>query len=162
MNNKIIILILLLKIPLSLEACQCRQGINKNFFKNLSEFEIIVSGLIFRDEADHAFLKVIKNYKGNIDKSDTIRLWEGGLDCTEIFMEETNKILILGLNKENNTQFNNIYSSPACVTSILVLKKDKVMVEQGVANIHLKSPTICFLTRKMKLNKFENKLNNKI
>lgn len=144
-------------------GCSCRQSTSSYFLKQVKDFHAIVEGKFYRDgNSGQGFLIIDQIYKGAIPK-DTIQLGEGGLDCTEVFMEDSGRTLVLGLHKSQyESGPSNTYSALSCVTSVLVLNKNKVDSKTKFYNLHIRRPRISLFSTEMRKDKFVRKIKQRL
>jgi hypothetical protein len=108
-----------------------------------------------------SYLILNKVYKGNF-ATDTVKIAQGGNDCTEAFMENPGVTLLLGLYKSAFTSPPNHYSAPSCATSVLVVNNDSVDAKTKFYNLQVRRPRIGFLYTEMRKDTFERKVNRRL
>jgi hypothetical protein len=143
-------------------GCTCRHSIGSYFLNKVRSFDAIVEGEFYRDkDSGKGYLLIDKTYKGNF-YYDTIQIFEGGLDCTEMFMEEPGEKLILGLRKTAYESSTNTYSAPSCVTSVLVTDENKVYPKTNSYNLFVSNPRIGLFSTQMERKKFAKKIRKRL
>jgi hypothetical protein len=139
-------------------SCTCGQLQSSNFLNQIKKFDAIVEGTFYRDPVSAKGYVIINEvYKGKIS-NDTIRIYEGGTDCTEIFDEDLNVTYIIGLLKVTDNDSPDYYLAPSCVTSVLIVKDEVVHADH---NLHIK-PKISFLKSRMKKDRLVKKILNRL
>lgn len=108
-----------------------------------------------------SYLVIEKVYKGTFAK-DTVQLSEGGTDCTEVFMEQADKTLILGLFKSACKSSPNAYTASSCVTSVLAVNGDKITSKTDYNNLHIANPRIGLRSTQMRKDKFEKQVKRRL
>ncbi|WP_162056183.1 hypothetical protein [Pontibacter pamirensis] len=143
-------------------GCTCRQSFGSYFLNQVRSFDAIVEGKFYRDgDSGKGYLIADKIYKGNIS-NDTIQIFEGGLDCTEIFMDEPGEKLVLGLRKSAYESSPNTYSAPSCVTSVLIADENKVYSKTKFYNPHISNPRIGLFSTQIGRDKFAKKIRKRL
>ena len=143
-------------------GCTCRQSFGSYFLNQVRNFDAIVEGKFYRDgDSGKGYLIADKIHKGNIS-NDTIQILEGGIDCTEIFMEEPYEKFILGLRKSASYSSPSTYSAPSCVTSVLIVDENKVYAKTDYYNPHMSYPRIGLFSTQMGKNKFIRKIKKRL
>lgn len=139
-------------------SCTCGKSISSNFLNQVKKFDAVIEGTFYRDPISvEGYIVINEVYKGKIS-TETIRLYEGGTDCTEIFDEGLNETYIIGLYKFPDSNIPEYYLVPACVTSVLTVKDGIALAEH---NLHIKPKINCFKSR-MKKDRVVKKILNRM
>lgn len=143
-------------------GCTCRQSLNSYFLNQVKDFDAIVEGKFYRDRKFWTgYIIIDKVHKGNFPK-DTVEIVEGGTDCTEAFIEDPDRTLILGIYKSRYESESDVYSAPSCVTSVLVVNGGKVESKTKFYNLHLRRPRIGLSSTVMSKDKFEKRIKRRL
>ncbi|MBZ9629753.1 hypothetical protein LB465_03095 [Salegentibacter sp. LM13S] len=139
-------------------SCTCGQSLSSNFLNQVKKFDAIVEGKFYRDPVTlRGYIITNEVYKGKIS-NDTIRIYEGGTDCTEVFDEDLYETYIIGLYKVPDSNISDYYLAPSCVTSVLTVKDEVVLADH---NLHIK-PKISFFRSRMKRDRLVKKILNRL
>ncbi|QCK16103.1 hypothetical protein [Mangrovivirga cuniculi] len=158
--TKLIVPILFILSTFYSIGCSCSDKIKNDFISNVKNFDAVIIGKFIRDSNSNKGKILISDVlKGTIDQS-SIKIYEGGIDCTEIFVESDNTIIV-GLNiKESNN--GNEYYAPSCITSVLRLDNGLISSEVDGYNIHILNPKITPFKTILDVDKFEKKVNKRL
>ena len=156
----IILLIIAITCSTELWACQCANGLGRNFLNKIDKFDAIVLGTYNSDnDGFEISLTVEKVYKGNIDQEE-IKLLAGGTDCMHSLFFENGTQLILGLVKSPYTGEPDAFMAFGCSTSVIVINGDKAVAAQ---HLHMrKQPRIGIFGRTMRFGKLERRIKSKV
>ena len=129
-----------------------------NFLNQIKKFDAIVEARFFRDPVSYkGYLIIDETYKGRIS-NDTISLYEGGTDCTEVFDEDRRETYIIGLDEfSGNGSYE--FTASSCITSVLTVKEDYVVAD---SNLHVKNPRISFSKSKMRKDRLVKKIRTRL
>jgi len=123
-------------------------------------------GTIGRTNSDDGFgkpyLNIAKLYKGKVNDS-SIQLVDGGLDCRHMWIAESGVQIIVGLFKEprNDNQNGKRYYGAGCITSVLVLNENNRLITNSKHIDYagqVREPSVSWFFRKMKLRRFERRI----
>ncbi|NMM47639.1 hypothetical protein [Marinigracilibium pacificum] len=159
--TKLIVTILFIFSTFYSIGCTCSDNIKNDFISNVKNFDAIIIGKFIRDSDSKKGVIVISDVlKGTIDQS-SINIYEGGIDCTEIFLESDNEIII-GLNIKETGNNDNVYFAPSCITSVLRLENGSVSSITDGYNIHISNPKVKKFRTIMDIKKFKHKIKKKL
>ena len=137
-------------------GCTCSQSINSYFLKQVKNFDAVVEGAFYQDR----IFIVDKVYKGNISR-DTIEIVQAG-NCSEAFMKDPDRTLILGLYKSKYKSNLDAFSAPSCVTSVLVINEDKVEAETQFYNLQVRRPRVGMCRNEIRKDRFVKKIKRRL
>lgn len=164
---KVIILVTILSL-LSTEGftCSCSRAWRNSFLSNIGRFDVVARGTIERSDSDNGwgtpYLSITKLYKGKVNDS-TIQLVDGGLDCRHIWIADSGVQIIVGLVKEyrNDNQNGERYYGAGCITSVLILNENNRLITNSKHIDYagqVREPRVSWFFRKMKLRRFERRI----
>ena len=167
---KIIILFAVLNLfSTEVFSCSCSRAWRNSFLSNVRRFDVIAMGTIGRKNSDDGFgkpyLNITKLYKGKVNDS-IIQLVDGGLDCRHMWIADSGVQVIVGLFTDNykNNENEEQYYGAGCITSVLVLSEnDRLITNSKYIDYagQVRNPRVSWLCRKMKLRRFERRINLK-
>ena len=156
--KQLLIILLLFFVSTYSFGCSCGHSVSSYFLNQVKYFDAIVEGNFYRDRSSgRGYIIIDKIYKGNFS-NDTIQIAEGGTDCTEAFMEDVGKKIILGLRKSEYKSSPNAYSAPSCVTSVLLVEENKIYSKTNLYNLQISNPKIGLVSTQMGKDKFTKKI----
>lgn len=140
-----------------------RKGCGTFFLSQVKDFDLIVLGTFQIDtQKGKISLEIEKVYKGHTDKK-SIELIRGGTDCYHPLYFNDGQKIIIGLNKSPYSGQTEGFVAEGCVTSTLhIVDGNVTTLDKTQALPAIKKQRIGFLSRKMKLEKVERKIKNRV